>query len=78
MSARQLAIQVMRQWLPEVQLFICGIEDLVEILDEDSPKETVDLNFALIENIRKSFPGLESLALSRRGAGAAGDGFPHG
>ncbi|MEC7354180.1 MAG: sugar kinase [Planctomycetota bacterium] len=71
MSARQLAIQVMRQWLPEVQLFICGIEDLVEILDEDVPKETVDLDFAFIENIRKSFPGLESLALSRRGAGSA-------
>jgi 2-dehydro-3-deoxygluconokinase len=70
-SPRELAIEVMRELLPQVNLFVCGTEDLAEILGETPQGEVVDWKEEWITLIQQRFPQLKYLALSRRRGGSA-------
>jgi 2-dehydro-3-deoxygluconokinase len=70
-SPRELAIKVMRELLPQVNLFVCGAEDLAEILGETPYEKVVGWKDDWIPTLQERFPQLNYLALSRRSGGSA-------
>lgn len=70
-SSRELAIEVMRELLPQVHLFVCGPEDMAEILGERPPEKAGYWPDEWTHIIQERFPQLKYLALSRRSGGSA-------
>lgn len=70
-SPRELAIEVIRELLPEVNLFVSGVEDVAEILGKNPNEKVDDWSDDWFPVLKEQFPKLKYLALSRRRGGSA-------